>query len=238
MRKHFALKADAPVGIVSSFGTEQSVNTNSRSLWVTATTSDIDLDKEVVVPVGADTSYFFRVGSCYIDHQYDFGSCVGKLRSAQPIVSNGEQTGWKCHIGILPLTKSPYADDVLVMAQNGGVGVSIGFNATDVGKPSVDEMKRYKQGALVPRSIVRSWNWMETSITMMPCNMQALQLGYGQGMEKAAKELDTLIRKRLDSVDNLLTSGRISAQTAEAFGFQRSDRRKETQIRRILFIDN
>src|SRR5574343_128777 len=99
IRKYGKLPEDAKVGVVSSFAQEQRVDEANRSLWVTATTSDIDLEREVVVPSGADTSHFFALRNIFIEHKLDFAHCVGKLRSAQPRYGkNGEQDGWTCHI--------------------------------------------------------------------------------------------------------------------------------------------
>ena len=63
------------------------------------------------------------------------------------------------------------AKDVATLVAEGVVrGVSVGYVATDFGRPTPEEVEQY--GDL--RSIVRKWLWLELSVTPMPCNPDAV----------------------------------------------------------------
>lgn len=126
-----------------------------------ANSAAIDLQQEVVVPSGADTSYFFGKRTIYLNHNYDWP--IGSLRSAT--LKNGQ---WLCRFAF---ASTPQAQEVSTLVAEGIVrGVSIGFVATDYGAPTADEAKTY--GPM--RSIVRKWLWLELSVTPMPCNPEAV----------------------------------------------------------------
>lgn len=211
MREKNGLADDAPVGIVSSFGTVEEV-TDDRNLVLVATTDDIDLDNEVVVPAGLrGEGYFFRNRKIFVDHRYDLGSAVGKLRSAVPFPSPKNQRGWRIRVHI---AKGPLGDDVLTVAREIGIGASIGFTPIDYGKPTADEVKRYGRDGKTPKSIVRSAEWLETSVTAMPCNV-ACQGWAAVTDDRKAAELDALVVK-----------GRIARASAVALGLPATPVRK------------
>lgn len=231
--KHPALGKDAAIGVVSSFCQEQSVADRPNGLDITlvATTQDIDLDREVVKPEGADTSYFFNNRSIFVDHYYDFEHCVGKLRSALPISKGGVQTGWRITFHLFPLKKNPFAADIETFARDNALACSIGFNAIDAGKPTAAEVLRFKQGDQTPRSVVRAWEWLELSITMFPCNVMARQVGFSASEEK--EWVGEVGRKRAEYLRGMLSKGRISEAGAAAFGLKHDP---SLQRRRLVFV--
>lgn len=231
--KSSSLPQDAAVGVVSMTPTEQRADRAKRLVWVTATTSDIDSDREVVVPGGCDpASRFFSLKSCFVDHKYDHDHFFGKMRKALPKMgAGGEQSGWTVQFEVYPL-KSAYADDILTIAERGELSVSIGLQGLDYGKTTTAEKTKYMQGGAVPTTIVRKWNWLELSSTMMPANLKCRQIGYGEELS-----IDAATMKRLDIFDNMLVKGEIKRETADAMGFSAlTQRRANAQLATQLHL--
>lgn len=223
IREKNMLGPDAKIGLAGTFGKNVKVQNDGRTLEVVATTDDIDLDDEVVVPGGADPEYFARNGKVFVDHQYRVEDVVGTLRSLTPFSRIGGQSGWKMTTYLIPGLEM--SDAVLAIAEAGGIGVSIGFEAIDYGKPTPDEAKNYTRREKTPDSIVRKWRWLETSFTPFPCNVACQTVATAMSDEK---------RSLLDS---LLVKGKISRKAAEAFGLQTKTRitvRRERVIVRSM----
>jgi len=241
--KSSKLPDDAAIGTLDCKPAEQRADRENRLVWVTATTSDIDSDQEVVVPSGCDpASRFFSLKSCFVDHKYDHDHFFGKMRKAMPKRgASGEQSGWTVQFEVYPL-KSAYADDILTIAERGQLTVSIGLQGLDYGKTTTAEKTKYMQGGAVPTTIVRKWNWLELSSTMMPANLKCRQIGYGEELK-----IDADTMKRLDIFDNMICKGEIKRETADAMGFsvltqKRAADRLATQLhlgrgRGIILVD-
>lgn len=212
IREKHGLADIDPIGVRGSFGKDAVVDTENgnRDLILVATTDDIDLDDEVVVPGGADTSYFFQNRSIFVDHQYDVTRCVGKLRKAIAYPSASNHRAWKVRVSV---ANTEIGDDVLEIARVGGIGSSIGFKPIDMGPPTEAESVKYAKGDAVPGSIVRTWKWLELSITAMPCNV-ACQ-GGGVALDDSKAGL----------LDELVTKGAIRRATAAAFGLPDAPKR-------------
>lgn len=186
-------------------GVEFKETASGREITAIATTDDVDLDNEVVLPSGADPeSYFFSNKKIFVDHQYDSTYCVGSLRTAEPVPSKAAPTSWKVTIALFSGLRSPLADDIWTMARDSGIGLSIGFRPVEVGPLTTEEARKY--GGSV-RSIVRAWEWLELSFTAFPCNVSC------QTME--ATEAPT---GKEAAILELVTKGRIRKQAAAAFG--------------------
>lgn len=125
-----------------------------------ATTADVDLDREVVVPAGAVTDYFFKNRTIFLDH--DYTKPVARLRYAS--LKGGR---WVVN---MTFGRSALAQEAQQNVDDGVVnGCSIGFIPIDHGRPTIDEVKTYGPH----ESIVRSWEWLELSLTGLPCNLAA-----------------------------------------------------------------
>jgi hypothetical protein len=192
--------AEGPIGVRGVFPKAMELMAE-RTVRVIANTDDIDLQQEVVVPNGADTSYFFANGNVFVDHQTDFDYFVGKRRRASPYPNNRDFKAWQIDVWVRP---TELGNDVLTMAQAGAVGVSIGFIPTDWGRPDAGEVKSY--GTQL-ESIVRRWKWLELSFTAFPCNVACQSQGMVRDESKAA------------AIEELLTKGAIKMKSAEAVGF-------------------
>lgn len=193
------------VGVISSFGKDLQVK--GRTIEVIANTDDMDLDNEVVVPKGADTSYFLQNRSVFVDHKYDLEFHVGTLRGLDRHPSTKDQTAWKARVGVLGKPGMP--DDILTTAREVGIGVSIGFAPLNVREPTEAEAEKHG-GDLT--SVVDSWKWLELSFTAMPCNVACQSM--------AMVEDDS----KMGALEDLVVKGRISRASGYAFGLDESAR--------------
>lgn len=220
------LDPTAKVGVVGTFGRSVKVQGDGRTLEVIATTDDIDLDSEVVVPAGCDPSYFQQNGKVFVDHCYRVEDVVGTLRSLTAFSRPSGQSGWKMVVYMIPGLEM--SDAVLAIAQAGGMGVSIGFEATDYGRPTTDEAKMYGDGATAPESIVRKWRWLETSFTPFPCNVNCQTL----------QTMDTTVgdEQKMSILDSLLVKGKITRKAAERFGLKTKPMRVRLVPKRVRII--
>lgn len=206
------VKASDVVGAFSSIAREQRTDVKSRDIVVVATTNDIDLDREVVVPSGANTEYFSNNGSVFVDHCYSLPFCIGKLRNKPKAItdSSGVVCGWLCRFHVYDGAKNPLADDVWTMANQGGISVSIGFRATDFGDTSPSEKIMYSKGGVSPRSIVRKWDWLELSVTQFPCNVMARQIGIETEDDDEVPIMTDSVKSRIACAQKLGCDGKLS----------------------------
>lgn len=199
--RHKDAIGDRSIGVCGVFPKQLEVMAE-RTVRVIANTDDIDLQREVVVPSGAETSYFFANGNIFVDHNTEMEYFVGKRRRCSPYPNNRDFKAWQVDVWLRP---TELGNDVLTMAQAGAVGVSIGFIPLDWGRPGPDEMKRYGEGLA---SIVRSWKWLELSFTAFPCNVACQSQGLVRDESKAGV------------IEEMLTKGAIHKKSAEAVGFR------------------
>lgn len=200
--------ADKPLGVRAISTKAETVNEQSRTLWVIANTDDIDCSDEVVIPAGADTSYFEKNKSIFVDHCYSLMDCVATSRKIVPVFAGVTQKAWKVHAYVLPLVNNRLGDDILTMAREATIGVSIGFEPLDWGNPTEAEAKAYTRNGKTPESVVRKWRWVELSFTAMPCNVSC------------RSQATTMLDGNAAKIDELLTKGRIAKSSAEALGFR------------------
>lgn len=136
-----------------------------------ANTASVDLDDEVVVPEGAVTDYFYKFRSIYLNH--DIACPVGHLDATKLI----DGLGWQIKVSLKSETQ--VARDTRTLVREGLIrGVSIGFVALDYSAPTRKEIERYGPHS----NIVRKWRWLETSVTPMPCNPDALIQARSKGL--------------------------------------------------------
>jgi hypothetical protein len=154
IKARHGLGADSAVGLIGSFDAKSTVDRTQRLIRATATTRAIDLDNEVVLPGGADWSYF--------EHT------VGTVRNRQARTAlskdGAEVEAWNVLIHVLDLKKNPYGDDILTIAEECGIGLSIGFIALERGEPTAAEVAKYGGGKPFA-SIVRRYKLLEISFT-------------------------------------------------------------------------
>lgn len=157
-------------------------------------TGAVDLDREVVVPSGADWKLFGPDGAkqfkcIYMHHDLTPGSIVAVARSVK---RSKFPDGWTIRAKMMGAEYGEPAKQAIMLAQEGALGFSVQFAATDRGPPTADEKSMYP-GA---KSIVRKWTPFEVSVTPMRCNLDCGTATLWMD-DQSAKSVDDLIRKGL-----------------------------------------
>lgn len=187
MKRHHRLNDEAVVGTHRTGCQITGTKTagNDRIVFGVATTDSVDLDREVVLPDGADRAYLDRNKAVFADHNYESLSHIGTIRNIWR-----EGNGWKYSVNLFHGLRHPLADDMYAKAQQGGIGASIGFQALEWGKPTVEEAKRYPRA----KTIIRKWAWIELSLTAMPANLDCQGEAWMPG-EKSANVFGAIVAK-------------------------------------------
>ena len=215
IKGHSFVKSHGGVaGIVASYGkgAEIDVKDDTRDIVVIANTADIDLEKERVVPSGADTSYFKSNRQMFADHLYDINSGAGVMRVMNEYPSKTDHKSWKlrCRIRNNPIGNAIMA----VVEDTNQIGISVGFVPLDWGEPTSSEIKEF--GGSSFDSIIRAWEWFETSYTLLPCNVTCQSMDITEG-----KSYDMI-----DSADRLLSRDKIDREAAYALGLPITPKRR------------
>jgi len=149
---------------VKSILTDVSIDRAQRIVKGIVTTDSPDLDDEVVLPDGLDTSYFpGQVKAVYLNHNYNdlpVGTCRRMFRSGN---------GYICQTFI---TRRGIGDDLITAIEDESIrGFSIGFKVLEATAPTPEEQRRY--GAAVD-TVIRKAKLLEYSIVSMPANPDAI----------------------------------------------------------------
>lgn len=215
IRKRLGLAEDVPLGAFGSFGEGTEIvdaPDGGMTLKLVITTDAVDLDGDIVLPDGADWTYWEKAGlPVYLEHNYGVNETVGVGRKGSlKLVKIGAMAGWTMSVGIRKTEEgqavATYVRDV------GPIGASIGFRVVESRQPNAEEAKRVGPSGIRPTRVVSKWLGLETSLTVMPCNPTA-----GGKAEKMLNELDRLV-----------TKGAITLKAAHALGLpevKRTDRK-------------
>jgi len=161
-----------------------------------ATTATVDLDKEVVNPMGLNWLYAKRLKAMYPSHDYSHLP-IAMLNNVKMV-----DEGWYFSAAWLRRTKM--AEDYYWIAKEMGVmGVSIGFQVLDAGRPTDEEVKSHGPH----ERHIRKGNVLELSPTFMPCNPDAIATLKSGGPRIADDQIG--------KVERLVKSGRVSRKTFE-----------------------
>lgn len=171
-----------------------------------ATTSGVDLENEVIVPAGADTSYFKAARAVYYCHD-TYSLPVASLRNLTMV-----DGGWRVQASTI---NTEFSRDVAICIAEGAInGGSIGFLRTNAGNPTPEELAMYGPHEY----ITRQWKWLEWSITPFPCNPEA--------MIESASMSKGLPDSSASTISRLLHKGKIGRKSATMLGLKR----------RVLFV--
>lgn len=224
IRQRNMLPATTPVAVKGIVAKDISIQQSStdRFINVIATTNDIDSDGDVIVPEGADTSYFFAKGQrkIFVDHNLGTENCVGVLHSASL-----KPNGWLCRIRMFSLPGNPLPDDILTIAREAGIGVSIGFIPTDMGPPNPEETTKYGKSGAAVNSVIRKWKWIELSITAAPANVNC------QSMMS-----ENLNEGKRSVISELVSKGKISSSSVKALGLGQTSSLVVPKKKRITVV--
>lgn len=199
-----AAKIGVRVGRLFESKAEIEPNQNGRMLIsAVATTATVDLENEVVVPSGANIAYFVAARAVYYCHN-TFALPVASLRNLTMLPNDG---GWRIQASTV---NTEFARDVATCVAEGAInGGSIGFLRIQSGEPTPEEIAKYGPHEY----ITRQWDWLEWSLTPMPCNPDAMVESVGPSK--------SLPDEAASAVSRLVARGRISRKSAEAMGLAR-----------------
>lgn len=129
-----------------------------------ASTIDVDSSGDVVLPEGADMRYFLKNRTLFVDHCYLASHAVAKLRTLTM-----RPDGWFFRAAMLEdEERHPHVGTVRSLAQQGGIGVSIGFEYIDGRNPTEEDSKAHPGAS----HIITRWRCLEVSFTPLPCNVR------------------------------------------------------------------
>lgn len=230
LKAHPGITDGTTVGVVSSYGkgAEVDLKNDTRDIIATLTTSDIDLEDEVLVPGGADMTYFRANKMIFADHRYDMENYVGVLRGLSPLGDPDSPKGWKMRFSVCD---TPLGNTAMKIVEHAGqIGISVGFKVHDHGPPTDEESKAHSIGGKKPRSIVRLYDVFEGSTTCLPCNV-ACQAVIAGG-SKSARVVEGKSVDMYNAVDSLLRRGLIEREHASLLGMPVTAQRKVFAVRR------
>ena len=148
-------------------------------------------------------AYYLENGKNFIDHKYATEYAVGQLRS---IKLSSDKTAWTNRSHIFSGLKSPFADDLLAMTKQAGIGASIGFEMIEGSPPTDRDPVSYRKAGF----IIRKWRMVELSFTAMPCNVSCRTM-HETGMDQEDEKMAI--------IDTMITKSAIRLESAVALGF-------------------
>lgn len=203
LRAKHSIRAGKPVGIKGFTDHKAKVAPNAKAgdiIRAVATTDYTDLDSEVLLPGGADMTYINANRKVFADHWYDIEHTVGSVKSLQ-IGPGGIVLEARMLVG------SPFdlVNAITGMAQQCGIGVSVGFDPTDYGDPTPEEKRRYPNA----ECIIRKYRLLEVSFTAMPCNVscQSMEVTGDDSLSGPAKRFLTVENRRMLNILPMLVVG-------------------------------
>jgi HK97 family phage prohead protease len=154
------IAADTPVRVRRVLIASKSIDVEQRLVQGIATTTDVDMDGEVIVP-NFDMGYFDAARTVYVGHDYSrpVGTCRNYSQKSDGLFTTTY------------ITRTALGEEVLTMIDEGIIrGLSIGIIPLDQGPPNTDEITKYGDC----HNIIRRSQLLEYSITAMPANPGAL----------------------------------------------------------------
>lgn len=174
MRRRHGLDKDARVATRAPETLELSVRSKPGGRMIVeavANTASVDNHRTVILPGGADTTYFDRYRTILYNHD-DMMPPIGRMESCT--YQRGKEQ-WFVRFSITGATT--FAQDIGRLIEDKCInGVSIGFLTDSYGPPTDEERSRYGDY----EATIRKWKWLELSVTPMPSNSDALIHGVQQ----------------------------------------------------------
>lgn len=199
---------DTRVGIFGSFGSKATTveQPPGKPLEIVAwaTTSDVDMDGEVLVPEGMDTqSYLGKNKNMFYEHEMDLPVAV--MRS----MTLHAGKGWKVRAQMLNLD-TDYAKAVKALAEAGTLGLSVGFILQKGAPPTETETKAFPGVEYMLHKTLA----VEISATAHPCNVSC-----------RTTEVREVSEAKSHLAREVLTKGKFSPRIMEALNLAPSKRR-------------
>jgi hypothetical protein len=161
-----------------------------------ATRPTVDLEDEVVLPMGLDfDSYFGKNRNIFVDHKYDILSAVAFARKVMK-----DSNGVLFYGQFFNNHENPYVKACKALAEAGTLATSVGMEAMDYGPVTAQEKVAYPKAA----SIIRTARVIELSYTALPMNGDARQIQEAEDKSRKA-----------------FSDAKIPTEVAEAFQIRR-----------------
>lgn len=146
-----------------------SIKTNGHNFTATITTSALDRDNEVLLPMGMRRGNFDNNPVVFWNHDYD--TPIGKA-----VKLNQDNNSWSATAELVPRPKSHrgewFPDTVHQWMKHGAAnGVSVGFIPIETRRPSSRDKEKFGDDVEMVHS---KWDLLEFSVTPIPCNQEAL----------------------------------------------------------------
>lgn len=209
LKAHPSTKGSGEFGILGTVCKDATldVGQDKNDIVAIATTDDIDIEGDVVIPSGLDKSYLSKNAQVFVDHEYGIDKAAGFIRSISAYPEPGpKQRGWKVRIGLYDNAMAAAVSEIA--SKSGQIGVSIGFRPKRVSEPTDDDRKRYGDGV---QRIIKEAEWFELSFTAIPCNVSC------QGRIVSGEPIK--------SVRDAVQARTISVETGKAFHVSGPERR-------------
>lgn len=170
------------------------VDWDNRLVQGIISTENVDLDGEVVVQSGIDTTYFLGadaesgVRTVYWDH--DYSRPIGTCRNLK-LTRDGLYASTY-------ISKTALGEEVLTLIDEGIVrGQSIGYRRLDSSDPDHAEVQKYGHNC---GRVTRKAMLLEFSMTPMPCNPDAMldQVKTLVGQKRLTQKTADMLLPRID----------------------------------------
>lgn len=206
----------AEAGLLAVYDSE--VVEKSREICWKATTDDVDMEGEVVVPAGARMEYWERNHRrVFVEHRLTPEYHIGACRWLKAWPSADDHRGWACCCQIFKGLKSPVADDIWEIAVQAGIGASVGMARV--------KYRAYSEGNDPPRykgaRVIHDWVWLELSATPCPVNASC------QSISVAEREAEKALKsgrydRRLGVIDDVACKSKSGSDLLRALGMKPS----------------
>jgi len=158
-------------------GADLSVAAGSREFQAAISTSDVDREREVLIPDGVNTREFMQSPTVFWNHNYDMpiGQATGFVREPQHVMARAK-------LADRPDTHEGewFPDTVLSLIQQGVIrGVSVGFESIANRRATPKDKQQFGDEV---ETVHSQWKLLEFSVAPLPANQNALITAVSKGL--------------------------------------------------------
>ncbi|QDU81553.1 Caudovirus prohead protease [Polystyrenella longa] len=153
-----------------NFDADFEIIEGSREIISVISTKSIDQDKDIVFPNGMVAKNGTPILFNHDKRSLPIGKALWFKQKGNQILSKSYITD-----------KTQMAKDIFGLIQDGIItGVSVGFRALEMNRPTSDEIRKNSKLADV-RYLIRKWQLDEYSYVTFPCNTECVTLAVSKG---------------------------------------------------------
>tara|TARA_Y100000310_G_scaffold321710_1_gene379715 strand:+ start:324 stop:1214 length:891 start_codon:yes stop_codon:yes gene_type:complete len=163
--------------------TKSEADEEERSSTELISTKDVDRDNEILLPRGADLTYYKQNPQVLWAHQYNvppIGRAVWVKKKSEGLLAKTIYAATDLATEIWELVKGGFLP-----------ARSVGFIPIESHEPDEKELRKYPErtGA---RRVIDKWELLEYSVVPVPSNRQALQTAMAKGLVLSYSTIDSL----------------------------------------------